>query len=637
MDDWNSTNGSTNDGDPVSEPGAPAAECAITSPANGDVKGGPQNGVTIVVEGTAKIVSGAGVLQRIEVQFGPDPAPFEQATNVSGSWTTWTHSKLIATSGTLPITARAAVDGQALATRTITIKTELSATPSTDTTPPSIGITAPKQGTAVVVSSTNPVETLDVAGTASDLGSGVAKVELTVDGAPAKVMKVGTKWDHWTAKVSVVGIGRHTISARATDAAGLATTSSVDVVATTEPVAPPAVERLLIVEKLQLSTYLGRFGVGRLIKTLTLLPGQKTTLAVKTYKRSAETTNEASSILDETSAESLKEFENELKAEQTNKQVFEESNAWTLSGQASAFWGGGSASISGGASGSTNAAREELATSLRRAVQKQTSKASSKRVVEIKTSQEMKKEEGEEFSSESHIENINVSRPLTFLFSMINQEFVTLLHLVNFRVAYVRGDLVQGDTGQEMRWTYREVTLSQLDGLLRQVIVPERREDVRRAIIDVMSNVFDYKDEWHKMIEERELKNDAGNIVGSYLRVPQTSQLYELEGQTIRAPGVILAEMRNVMRTDGIVCEAVLAKNGALDAYSDGLQREAVEARELENARQRELVNKERLAIKLIKDSDAERAKIYTQIFPPPEHESLALVTTNAAGNGTGG
>ena len=624
--------------DPPAEPPAGlVVDCQIASPANGDTKVGPQNGVTIVVDGTAKITSGTGTLDRVEVQFGGD-APFEQAENTSGSWSAWRKSKLIATSGAVAITARAVVNGQPSTTRTITVITQLTTAPSAeDTTPPQVDITTPKRASSIVITATIPVEIVDVAGTASDVGKGIKQVEVFADGAPVKVVKVGGQWNNWTGRASLVGLGKHTITARATDNAGLASTSSVEITAAAEPATTPAVERLLLVEKLRLSTLLGRYGYGRPIKTLTLLPGEKTTVTVKSYKRTTETATEASSILDETSDESLKEFENQLTAEQSNRRATEESLAWSVSGQASGSWGGLSASIEAGVSGASNAAREELAKNVKNAVQKQSAKASAKRVVDVKTSREMKKEEGEEFASESEIENINVSRTLNFVFSQMNQEFITLLHLVDVRVAYVRGDVVEGESGQEMRWTYREVTLSQLKGLLDQVIVPSKREDVRRAIVAALTNVFDYEDVPHTLIEERELKDRPGNLVDTYFRVPRITSKYKLDGNEVEVPGVILSEMRNVMRTDGVVCEAVLGQGNALDAYSRGLQREAVEARQLENDRQREALNKDRLAIKLVTDGNADGAKIFKDVYPAPESESLALVTTNAMPDGARG
>jgi hypothetical protein len=251
-------------------------------------------------------------------------------------------------------------------------------------------------------------------------------------------------------------------------------------------------------------------------------------------------------------------------------------------------------------------------------VHKHAARASTKRDVEVKTAREMKREEGEEFATESQVENLNVSRTLNFVFRQMNQEYISLLHLVDVRVAYVRTD--RGDD-DELHYTYREVTLSQLDGLLNHVVVPERREDVRRGILNVLAHVFDHEDVPHALVEEVQLKDDEGRPLpqGSYLRVPPriTSTFVDrTTGTTIEVPGVILAAMRNVMRTDGVVCDSFLGQGEALDTYSRGLQRETLESRQLENAVLRESLRQQRLALSLARDGDAAGVQRFTEIFP---------------------
>ena len=115
------------------------------------------------------------------------------------------------------------------------------------------------------------------------------------------------------------------------------------------------------------------------------------------------------------------------------------------------------------------------------------------------------------------------------------------------------GRAAAGLVREATRATYREVTLSQLDGLLRQVIVPERVHEVRDDIVAVLANVFDYQDEAHALVEEKVLDGLDGTPLpnGSYLRVPKglvSSYLDPSTGTTISVPGIILAAMRNVMR-----------------------------------------------------------------------------------------
>jgi len=49
---------------------------------------------------------------------------------------------------------------------------------------------------------------------------------------------------------------------------------------------PPVVgPRIMLVESYELSTHLGNYGAGRTLSTFTLLPGEKTTISIKTAPR----------------------------------------------------------------------------------------------------------------------------------------------------------------------------------------------------------------------------------------------------------------------------------------------------------------------------------------------------------------
>jgi hypothetical protein len=633
--------------DPPSEPPDPfVVECEFTAPAAGATLTGPWNGVTVVVTGTVGIASGAGAIERVEVRFGA--GGFEAATSSAPGWARWSFAKLVPGSGSIPIVARViGVGGAVLTERAITITAVLEPKPADpgpppqDTTPPTVAITRPRPGEPFELDASGQAQVV-VEGVAVDQGGGIDRVEIVVDGMPPQPATLGVVTHstdghraEWTGTVPLVGADPHTITARAVDTANLKMTASVEVTAASEPAAPVVIERLLLVEKCRLSTYLGAYGAGRTVKTLSLAPGEKTKIMVKSYRRSSDTATEASSILDNHTEESQREFENALTREQSNKRAAEEASSWNVSGEAGGTWGLVSASVKAGATASTNASREELAKNVVNAVQKHAAKASSKRDIEIKTSRETKREEGEEFASESEIQNINMSRTLNLVFRQANQEFITLLHLVDIRVAYVRGEQITENGATRIRYRYTEVTLSQLDGLLRQVIVPGRREDVRREIMAVLSNVFDHQDEPHTMVEERVLQDLEGHPLpnASYLRVPRKTSIYKdpATGTEIAVPGVILAATKTVMRTDGILCDAVLGRGDALDAYSQGLQTATVEARRLENHRQEAALEKERQALRLVEQGDAEKARIYRDVYPAPEAESLALVTTSAA------
>jgi hypothetical protein len=387
-------------------------------------------------------------------------------------------------------------------------------------------------------------------------------------------------------------------------------------------VAPPMIRpQLLLVERYRLSTFLGNYGAGRTVKTFSLLPGERTTISVKTFRKSAEERQASSSILDSYTTETAEEFEESVTAEQSNKEAHEQSFAYHAEAKAEAKWGWGSASVEGGVKGSTNAAREESAKNISTATSKHAAEASAKRDVQIDTNYEVTEETGEETSIERQLENINLSRTLNYVFRQMNQEFVTVLHLVDVRVAFTNGGFaVRSGTGSLAGIEYREVSLPELDDLLGDVIVEDERDRVRELIEGELSTIFDFRGESRSVIEHVELPGSDGSA-GEYTRVvPDLRSTYSDEtGTDITVPGIILSADKNVMRTDGIVVEALLGGGEALDDYAQDLQGEEVRKRLLENDERRMAVDRERLAQSLVTDGDDGAVDRFDRIFTTTE------------------
>jgi len=102
--------------------------------------------------------------------------------------------------------------------------------PSQDTTPPIVAITSPADRTWT---NADPVP---IAGTASDVGLGLARVELSCDGGGTWTVATGT--DSWSDTCSGLGEGAHAVVGRAFDLAGLV--SDLDVINITVDRTPPA-------------------------------------------------------------------------------------------------------------------------------------------------------------------------------------------------------------------------------------------------------------------------------------------------------------------------------------------------------------------------------------------------------------
>jgi hypothetical protein len=362
---------------------------------------------------------------------------------------------------------------------------------------------------------------------------------------------------------------------------------------------------LYLIETYSLSSFLGNYGAGRIVKTFTLLPGEKTKISVKTFTKTESTSKSASSILDSFTQESADDFESSVQQEQSDRESFSETFEYHAEAEASASWGFGSAKVSGGVKGGTNAAREEFSKNASNSVRKHAAKASAKRDVQINTSYEVKEESGEETSIERQIENINVSRTLNFIFRQMNQEFITLLHLVDVRIAFFNG----------FAESRREVALPDLDSLLDQYVVDNRHVEVKKSILDALGSILDYRGTLHKdFLIERTIDAEK------YLRVntDKTSVHKDaLSGLEIPVQGIILSAIKNVMRTEGVIVEALLGQGVALDDYATRLQELEINRREAEVSKEKAKALREMTVNQLVKDNDKERSALLASLACP--------------------
>jgi len=330
-----------------------------------------------------------------------------------------------------------------------------------------------------------------------------------------------------------------------------------------QPVPTAPDPHLYLVESIRLTSFLGDYGAGRIVKTFSLLPGEKTKISVRTFLQTQTTRKAASSVLDSLTEESASDLETSVTAEQSDQSKYESMKSYYADGEASAHWGWGSANVKAGTKGSTNASREESVKNVANAAQKHTSRASAKRDVEVNTSYEESVKSEQEMAIERTIENINLSRTLNFVFRQMNQKFVTALHLTDVRVAFFNGD----------RSSRREVPLSRLDDLLKEVIVPGQVDMVRGRILAQL----------HAVRAQDGSIVDVVQTVGTdpnddFIQFDPTLEtaIPNAAGQPWSVPGVLLHQDELVMRTEGVIVEALLGNGDALDAYASEMQ--AIEA-----------------------------------------------------------
>ncbi len=372
---------------------------------------------------------------------------------------------------------------------------------------------------------------------------------------------------------------------------------------------------LLLVETYRLASYLGSYGAGKVIQTFSLLPGERTTISIRTFRKSEKERTEASSILDSFTEESATDFERTIENEQSSKEDYEKSFKYHSNAEANASWGWGSANMDAGVKGGTNSAREEFAKNSTTATDKHAQKASAKREVEVDTSYESREIEEEERSTERKIENINLSRTLNFVFRQMNQEFITISSLVDVRVAFFNGFTESRD----------EVTLPELDSLLETYVKTDQRDRVRTDIHDSLGSILDHEGNLHDdFIEEREIDED-----NRYHRVrsEKTSSYSDpITGTEIWVPGIIMSATKNSMRTDGVMVESLLGTSTALDEYAEQLQGLEVERREVEVAGSRAKAELDEIANSAVRDNDEERTDLVSRLsnHPHPQQREEA-------------
>lgn len=594
----------------------------IESPTEGaEIVGTSQNGAIVTVRGTARDNI---KVRDVEVKIGD--SPYKKAQADSADWNAWSTSFDVRTSGTLSITAKATDNSNNYKETTKNITVRLAAS---DSTKPMVKIDSPPHGdTMQGLGSTGFV--LEVRGMAKDEGpdiTGIQDVRVRISGYEERSAKPiqGDDWSQgWIYKELIKTDGLHRITARAFDKSGKVSTDytvEITVVFVETKLRGP---HLILVENYGLSSYLGNYGAGRTIKTLSLLPGEKTSIRVKTFTSKENKAIQASSILDSVTSESSESFSQDLGKEQTDKEGFNLSQNFEINAKAHAIWGWGGAEIGTGYKESTNSTREEFAKNISNTTKKHVSQASAKRDLKIETSYEVREERTEETSFEQEIENINLSRTLNFVFRQMNQEFLTFLHLVDIRLLYVNVNSPNPET-----WITREVTLPEMDSLLEQFIVQEKREDVKKAIIDEITSIKDYEGKLtppDSFIKKETLPSATGGSEKVYWRVnkgfemvyPPQSTPATSDGLVLKIPGIIMTLNRYVLRTEGIIVEALLGQGEGLDSYSRALQFEAVEERRLKNSLATAEVNKINKALELISKTPTTKdaAEIFAKIFP---------------------
>lgn len=400
---------------------------------------------------------------------------------------------------------------------------------------------------------------------------------------------------------------------------------------------------ITIIEHYKMCSYLGDYGAGKTLKTFSLLPGEKTTLTMRSFrdrtssytKSSSTSTNEYSStyfeddetsiaersehVLDSFSQYSANQVQSAVEAlestsdsaqVQTGNQI-SNSGGGGVQGGINIFGlvnfqaGGGTTNTTTTSSGS-NSIRENHMSTLESALESSVTESGQYRDVEVNATtgnvsnqssggtaggsstmsvsqtEQMLVKAGEENLTVRHLQNINYSRVLNFVFRQMLQEYIVLTYLHDVSIQFSNG--VPSQT--------RTVKLNQLPALIEEVIPNvSDQNDAFTAIMQQLCNVVNYQGTSIPFAEKttQSLVDCVGGtgpkVVEYWRKQAGLSDSYTSGGLTLSVDGIITSVSSHILRTDSVIVDALLGQGEALDCYNSRLQDAAALAAEQQNAR----------------------------------------------------
>jgi hypothetical protein len=361
--------------------------------------------------------------------------------------------------------------------------------------------------------------------------------------------------------------------------------------------------QLILIEEYRLSSFLGAYGFGRTLKSFSLLPGESTKMSIRTASREETIAKQSTSILDSYSQESASEFESAIEQENSNRATSSADFSYRASAEGSASWGFGSVKAEAGVAGSCNSAREEFGKAVANATSKHAAKASANRNVQVETTSQTTQVDEKTTDIVREVANINVGRTLNFVFRQMNQEFITLLHLVDVRIGFTSGlDPIS------------EVALYEVDGLLEQALVTQTVVDeVRKFILDELQGIQDFSGATQPKFIQPLVDGKTYHVNRDFT----TSYKDPTTGTERSVAGIIISARNIVMRTEDVVVEALIGLSPALDEYAEKLQLEELRTKRIENDRiERQnqfLQDKQELLVDLVRKGQIDLLRAYAQ------------------------
>ena len=504
---------------------------------------------------------------------------------------------------------------------------------------PTVTVISPQNNSVLVNPDANAI--VSVTGTVDPHGLGGLAIIIEVDGVDAPVTLAAQQGglSSFNAQGVASGEGDHEVTLTASVTGAPPATVQLAVQVDSSPPIQPLQRQLVLVEKLAISSFLGNFGAGRVVKMFSLLPGEQTTITVDSYSEGRHDVlgRVVDSGLDCLGVRCRLRGHRSTRRT-TPRRTSADQVAASISANVGASWGVAHATISGSASTQANASRENTTKAVQNAVAKHSSKASSNRTVSVNTDFTQAVQQGQSQDTTRMLKNINVSRVLNVVFRQMTQEHVVIIHLTDVVLGYYALDALLDASGAIQRdsngnivtqESYLEYSLPEIDRLAAKVMVDP--DALPNDVLGVLSAIPDYQGNETALVEmATPTSGGTADATAAYLRViPNLTQTLTLtDGSTFTLPGIILGYSTAVMRTDQLLCDALLGEGNALDAYSQQLQSVALAERQAQVAATQAAVAKEQLAQQIVSDAGsgdattlsgvAAMAAAWAKVYPQP-------------------
>jgi hypothetical protein len=365
--------------------------------------------------------------------------------------------------------------------------------------------------------------------------------------------------------------------------------------------------KIFIEYDLMLCSYLGDYGAGKTVGTFSLLPGEKTTISMRTYLDSSISRNRAENIIDSASESSANSFEKTIQDQ--NGMQGDTSSSHSESDDGSASYSIPFILTVGGGAGSSNSAEHHVSTitaHVESSVESHINQSNKYREVNINSSSSQSVSSGQETSIVRELENVNLSRTLNFVFRQLLQEYIVLLSLRNIRFGFGNGNPSSN----------RLVLSQSLKDLLGTLVKPQFVQPIYEQIIQQVSFILNYNEDQKRFFECRQFDTQPtdccdgthtdGKSTCLWLRVKGLTDTFE----NFTVPGVILSAKRHVLKTPSVIVDSLLGQGEALDCYNMNTQQQAVITQQLNNQKLSQ-------AIDIIDGfaTNDDKAKFYKKVF----------------------